>query len=171
MCRQASNTVPVQRRSVSSRLKSADTSEERPAPGLSQATTGTRRLRRRARGRQSGHPRRRHARTPAAAPRRHARRRSQARSPGRPPPWQLTRTPRNGIPMALASERYAHQIQFSATSVPLFVPSQRLIAVARGARFLQNRAFDHHSATVSPWRWATFHSPPSRRYTCVARRV
>ena len=28
-----------------------------------------------------------------------------------------------------------------------------------------------HSATVSPWRWATFHSPPSRRYTCVARKV
>ena len=25
-------------------------------------------------------------------------------------------------------------------------------------------------ATVSPWRWATFHSPPSRRYTCVARK-
>ena len=30
---------------------------------------------------------------------------------------------------------------------------------------------DRHSVTVSPWRWATFHSPPSRRYTCVARRV
>jgi len=27
------------------------------------------------------------------------------------------------------------------------------------------------SATVSPWRWATFHSPASRRYTWVALRV
>lgn len=35
----------------------------------------------------------------------------------------------------------------------------------------QERAFDRHSTTVSPWRWATFHSPPSRRYTCVARKV
>jgi hypothetical protein len=33
------------------------------------------------------------------------------------------------------------------------------------------RARDRHSATVSPWRWATFHSPASRRYTCVARKV
>jgi hypothetical protein len=28
-----------------------------------------------------------------------------------------------------------------------------------------------HSVTKSPWRWATFHSPSSRRYTCVARKV
>ena len=28
-----------------------------------------------------------------------------------------------------------------------------------------------HSVTMSPWRWATFHSPSSRRYTCVARKV
>ena len=28
-----------------------------------------------------------------------------------------------------------------------------------------------HSLTMSPWRWATFHSPSSRRYTCVARNV
>ena len=28
-----------------------------------------------------------------------------------------------------------------------------------------------HSVTVSAWRWATFQSPPSRRYTWVARRV
>ncbi len=28
-----------------------------------------------------------------------------------------------------------------------------------------------HSLTISPWRWATFHSPSSRRYTCVARKV
>jgi hypothetical protein len=28
-----------------------------------------------------------------------------------------------------------------------------------------------HSVTVSACRWATFHSPPSRRYTWVARKV
>jgi hypothetical protein len=28
-----------------------------------------------------------------------------------------------------------------------------------------------YSLTMSPWRWATFHSPSSRRYTWVARRV
>jgi hypothetical protein len=28
-----------------------------------------------------------------------------------------------------------------------------------------------HSVTVSAWRWATFHSPSSRRYTCVARNL
>ena len=30
---------------------------------------------------------------------------------------------------------------------------------------------NRHSVTVSAWRWATFHSPPSRRYTWVARKV
>lgn len=28
-----------------------------------------------------------------------------------------------------------------------------------------------HLVTMSPWRWATFHSPSSRRYTWVARKV
>jgi hypothetical protein len=60
------------------------------------------------------------------------------------------------------------------SAAPLRSPALRRVSLVLGsvqAATEQGRGCDRHSATVSPWRWATFHSSPSRRYTCVARSV
>jgi hypothetical protein len=44
------------------------------------------------------------------------------------------------------------------------------VTIFRGARD-HGWGRDCHPVTVSPWRWATLHSPDSRRYTWVARSV
>jgi len=85
---------------------------------------------------------------------------------GRSPPCSRSST------SALPSTRLT-----SSADPPLLLPSDLEHAcagvTALRRRRKQERALTtiRHPATVSPWRWATRHSPSSRRYTWVARKV